>query len=124
LLSTNVSGSQHESFSLSFGSTVSYYQEKKYNGGLDPITEGSHVCISDFIADVELSVGKCLDPMEAEYFRRFIKTGFIAVSENGSDLETVPKHYAELDSSVRTKLGRHFIQAGIYPLSRYASGSK
>ena len=132
--------SSHAQAHLAFSTILSTYQERAHEGGLTPLNPfadnqtpgGTRPSISDFLADVELSAGKCLTPAEAAFFNNHYKSLNLIVDpacHSEPDpalvrmLDRLPvawqKEAAELDSSLRSKLGSYFIQAGIFPLSTY-----
>ncbi|WP_433964983.1 helix-turn-helix domain-containing protein [Tunturiibacter gelidiferens] len=87
---------------------------------------------SDFLADVEISARRCLSTGELAYFTLYYESLQVVVStlpRGSADkaldeyIQTFPEKQraavASIDNRMREKLGRRFIEVGIYPLSRY-----
>lgn len=128
--------SLHSQTHTAFSSIVSFYQEHKHNGGLYPLAENATVSTSDLLCEVELAARRTLDSAELHHFEQYMKSGVLVVEDADSSefdnelhtmLNSLPENLQEVtaatDARVRAKLGRHFIAAGIYPLSKYAGAN-
>jgi hypothetical protein len=105
----------------SFATIVSLYQERKDVGGLEPMLLDPNdepqqpglspkPSISDFIVDVELTAKRVLDEQELRFFHHWFRSLKVLATSD-------PIMFT--DKVVRTKLGRGFVERGIYPIQKY-----
>ena len=113
----------NEQYLEAFSTIVSLYQERKYNGGLEPMTLDPNdepqqpglspkPSVSDFIADVELTAIRVLDEQQLRFYFHWFRALRLPATEP-------PIMYT--DRVVRTKLGKAFIDRGLYPIEKYLS---
>jgi excisionase family DNA binding protein len=104
------------------------YEKAAKSGHGSKVTSKVKPTISDFMADVEICVRRCLTPPEQGYFNLYYASCAVVVEPKDVDclkkhIESFPEKYraavASIDKRIRLKLGARLIEVGISPFSEY-----